>query len=60
MLENICNHQLVQTYLMYTPLDYMEANYTYDILYILNHSRLDYNTKDNHSCLSLYTGCLLF
>nr|DAE75582.1 MAG TPA: hypothetical protein [Caudoviricetes sp.] len=38
----------------------MEANYTYDILYILNHNQLDYNTKDNHNYLSLYTGCLLF
>nr|DAI58313.1 MAG TPA: hypothetical protein [Crassvirales sp.] len=38
----------------------MEANYTYDILYILNHNQLDYNTKDSHSYLSLYTKCLLF
>nr|DAX50616.1 MAG TPA: hypothetical protein [Caudoviricetes sp.] len=41
-------------------LDYMEASCIYDILYILNHSQLDYNTKDNRNYLSLYTKCLLF
>nr|DAN22642.1 MAG TPA_asm: hypothetical protein [Bacteriophage sp.] len=60
MLENICNHQLVQTFQMYILLDYMEASCTYDILYILNHNQLDYNTKDSHSYLSLYTKYLLF